>query len=476
MTSIRKGTSVGFGRSDWPAVLPVSLFCVVVIFGGLLQLALDLTGLAVPIQALARVALLAGAIPVLVVAKKYQQELAPVGVRLGAVMVFYSAVIAFLKDYFESSNLGDPAADFIFMYGIGALLLLVALVPLSARFRVAFFLLSALSIAFGLFQLGTQDLHLPLNYLESLGIVYENFVNNRVRVVSFFRSAPRFAEFLTILSLFVLAQIVRPPFEKTVRWRVALIVTYGLLVVLLFNTYSRAGYILFVASSIFMLYLVRRPSRRGQQSRIPALFFVLTAAGVGIVLAVLDKLPVDRAIFDMTSYRSRQSSWSVLTEQISNGSIVDLVFGLGDTARFARGDSRYYIIDNLTLALVLYGGLFALLCTAFLTVAVVRFAFSVRRLHGPVVEPWIAFLPCLWLEGFFVDNHNTLFIALLAMIGMVSAARRRSIPEATAKPESVGNPMVCADAIAEGLPDADPNRCRTEGAQGSASAPHWEAV
>lgn len=455
MTFVPKETSAGFGEYKWPATLPVSLFCLVVVFGALLQFVLDLTEFAVPIQALARIALLAAALPVLVIAKKYRHELAPFGVRLAAVMVFYSAVIAFLKDYFESSSVADPAADFIFMYGIGALLILAALVPLSARFRAAFFMLSSVSIGFGLLQLVTQDLHLPVDYLESLGLVYENFVNNRVRVVSFFRSAPRFAEFLTIVSLFVLAQIIRPTFENAIRWRVLLIVTFGLLAALLFNTYSRAGYILFVSSSIFLLYLVRRPARRAKGFRIPALYFLSAATGVGLVLALLDKLPVDRAIFDMTSYRSRQSSWSLLTERISNGSVSDLVFGLGETARFVRGDSRYYIIDNLTLALVLYGGLFALLCAVSLTIAVVRFAFSVRRIRGTAVEPWIAFIPCLWLEGFFVDNHNTLFIALLAAIGSVSAARRRSQLETVATLVHVANASDSVDAHAGALPHSD---------------------
>lgn len=425
MISVRPAAeTVSDAEDRWPASVRVSWFCLVVVFGGLIDLMLDIAHLNIPIQAIARIFLLASAVPTLIILRKDRRDLAPTSVRLASILIFYTAVISFVKDSFTSTSLSDSASDLVFMYGVGSILILAAVVPLSARFGRIFLLLTGASIGFGLFQLVTQTLNLPSSYLESIGLLYENFVNDRLRIVSFFRSAPRFAEFLAIISLVTLNEILRPSSQKSAQKGGALLAIYILIVVLLFNTYSRAGYILFLSSTIILLLFRRGSVRGGRGYGSLTSFLILFTAVASISLIALDKLPFDRSILDTTSYRSRQATWSMLSDQIGAGSFLDLLFGYGDTARFTRGNFGYYVIDNLNFALVLYGGVIGLAATVIMTGAVVRYAAAVRRLGALRLEPWIAYLTCLWLEGLFVDNHNTLFIAMIAMLGVVSSAKR----------------------------------------------------
>ena len=430
MTNVSR-TAIGDHLYDqWPASLRVSWFTLAVVFGGLIQLAFDFSGLSVPVDVLARVALLASAIPVLLVTQEKGRSVVlsgvvPPSVRLASALLFFSGAISFAKDAVESSNISHAALSVLFMYGIGGFLLFAAFVPLSARFRMLFLAFSGASIGFGLVQLVSQKLFLPPDYLTSVGLLYENFVNDRLRLVSVFRSAPRFAELLTFISLLILSQILLPSSARIARRRTLLLLTYGLVLILLFNTYSRAGYALFLSSSVVMLILMRNAAFEGRLWRFSS-YLVPAIGAAAAILILLGKMPFDSSILDDASLLARQASWSELFETIRDGSALDYLFGFGVTARFARGEFGYFIIDNLPLALFLYSGAVGLLAALFISIAAVRFAVLVRRVGGRTLEPWIAFIPCLWLEGSFVDNHNTLFISLIAMLGVVSSARRRN--------------------------------------------------
>lgn len=423
MTEVRKVAMGNEVSNKWPASLNLSWFTLIVVFGGLIQFAVDLSGVSFPVQVLARLLLVASAIPVFLVGHGQRGGLAPSSVRLAATLLFFSAIISFIKDSVESSDASDATLSFLFMYSVGSLLIFAAVLPLSARYGGSFYALTAVSIAFGLLQLFSQRLHLPSDYLETVGLLYENFVNGRLRVVSFFRAAPRFAEFLTIVSLALLYQILIPSSARLARSRGFLLLTYGIVVVLLFNTYSRAGYLLFLSSTILMAILIRNSVRQGRGLGRLGPFLLLATGGVATAVVALDKLPFDITILDTTSLQSRRNSWSRLFELIGEGSVWDILFGFGVAARFARGDVGYFIVDNVALALFLYSGAIGILTALFITAAAVWFAVSVRRMGARTLEPWIAFIPCLWIEGIFVDNHNTLFLSILAMLGFVSSVR-----------------------------------------------------
>ncbi len=434
MTDVRRTTIYDDIDDRWPASLRVSWFTMAVVFGGLIQFAFDFAGLSVPVQVMARVGLLASAIPVLFLTQEEERRslvltgVVPSSVRLASVLLFVSAVISFGKDALESSNISNAALSVLFMYGIGGFLLFAAFVPLSARFGKWFLILSGASIGFGLIQLVSQKLYLPPDYLKSVGLLYEVFVNGRLRLVSFFRSAPRFAELLTFISLLILYRILLPGSGRVVGRRVFLLLLYGMVIVLLFNTYSRAGYGLFLSSSVLMLILMRNAAFEGRLWRFSS-YLVPAIGAAAAIFILLDKMPFDSSILDDTSLQARQASWSELSNRVSEGSPIDYLVGFGVSARFARGEFGYFIIDNLALAVFLYSGVIGLFAAVFVSVAAVRFAVSVRRDGGQTLEPWIAFIPCLWIEGGFVDNHNTLFISLIAMLGVVSSVRRRNNSE-----------------------------------------------
>lgn len=409
----------------WPSALGVSLFCTVVVFSGLYQLVLDLTSVSVPLQVLARFCLLAAAVPVFVLVKRDGLPLAPSSVRAASIFMLLAACSSFAKDFGNSGDAVGPFADFVFMFGIGALIAIVAVIPLSARFGKIFAFSSVVCIAFAAFQLVTQNLHLPAGYLESVGILYENFVNDKVRIVSFFRSAPRFAEFLVIISLVLLKLILQPRQNGVWRSRAALAIAYVVVVVLLYNTFSRAGYILFLTSSALLMILTYRSVRGRRGVSIVHAYALMSSVALVGVLILAEKFPLDRAILDITSYRSRQQNWSMLTDRLATGSVPDFMLGFGEAARYARGDYRYYVTDNLVLTLMLYCGILGLIAVVAVTIATVRHACFVRRASKvSTLDPWIAYIPGLWVEGLFLDNHNTLFLALLAMLGVTASVSR----------------------------------------------------
>ena len=435
MTDVRR-TAIGDDIYDhWPASLRVSWFTLAFVFGGLIQIAFDLSGLSVPVQVLARAALLASVIPVLLMTQEKpsvvlpsvaRPNAAPPSVRFASTLLLFSGIISFAKDAIGRSDISHAALSVIFMYGIGAFLVFAAFVPLSARFGKLFIVLSGVSIGFGLIQLVSQQLYLSPEYQEAVGLLYESFVNGRLRLVSFFPSAPRFAEFLTIISLLILSRILLPRSDRLASGRMLLLLVYGVVIILLFNTYSRAGYLLFLSSSILLVFLMRDSGRDGGGIGRFGRYAALAMGGMTAIFVLLGKLPFDVSILDNTSLQARQDSWSELFIRIGAGSPFDYLFGFGISARFTRGEYDYFIIDNLPLALFLYSGAIGLFAGVLMSITTVGFAVQVRRAGAGTLEPWIAFVPCLWIEGIFVDNHNTLFISLIAMLGVVSSARRRN--------------------------------------------------
>jgi hypothetical protein len=91
-----------------------------------------------------------------------------------------------------------------FMYGIGFLTLFALFVPMGLSGIPLFTVFFAVCMGFGAAQVVTQDLLLPEAVKAGFGIQYEQFANGQIRAVSFFASAPRFAEMLVFVSLWLL--------------------------------------------------------------------------------------------------------------------------------------------------------------------------------------------------------------------------------------------------------------------------------
>jgi O-antigen ligase len=100
------------------------------------------------------------------------------------------------------------------------------------------------------------------------------------------------------------------------------------------------------------------------------------------------------------------------------------MLGTGTSARYSVLSSNYFVLDNVGLAIFLYSGLIGLLLFLLLYAQILWEAMRSRRTGGmPRWDPMIAFFACLLIEGMFVDNHNTIFVAMFAMMGMLTRDR-----------------------------------------------------
>ncbi len=315
--------------------------------------------------------------------------------------------------------------SFVFIYGIGILLVFSAIVPLQRSFRKPLLIVGDYLCDFWTAATGysVAVLTCGISTRDRLGL--RKFVNDRLRVVSFSDRRPGSLNCLVVISLLILNKLlVGDAVRGVARGRAFLWTGYITCVILIVNTYSRAGYVLFVTTSIVLVLSRRGYVRGGSIGRLGS-YLISVLAGGTVLLLALDKIPFDRSVLDTTSYISRQDNWASLIQRVYQGSVLDLFVGFGVSARFPRGDPRYFIIDNLWFALFLYGGILSLLGTSLMSVVVVRYALSVQRAGDRSLGPWIVLIPGLWVEGAFVDNHNTLFVCLLLILGLVSSAQRR---------------------------------------------------
>jgi hypothetical protein len=298
------------------------------------------------------------------------------------------------------------------MYGTSFSVVLFLFAPLTVQRTRGLAVFTVGAVTMGLVQFGTQSLNLPTWYLERLGIVFEDFVNGRLRVISIFASPPRFAEFLVFLLLCTQQELL----AKRVDLR--RLATAGLLLLLLYNTYSRAGYILWITATATQFVLNRRMLRQERRVGIISLTLFSTS-GIASLLAI-SHIRVDASIVDPTSLQARTLHWNSILEGFYGSGIGGLLLGTGRAAQFSRLSESYFAIDNVLIAVGLYGGLIGILAWCILYVAIFRSALRVGRLsNSPRMWPAIAFYSGLVVGGMFVDNHNTVGLVQAVLLGLV---------------------------------------------------------
>ena len=411
----------------WPRVVPAGWFVLTVVGSGLiLYVQIVLGGAQVPVQSLARVGLVGVAIGCWAFAVREKDFLDP---RLRAPLVAFVVVTAasLLYSAFRSQALGDALGEFGFMYSIGIFLSLYLLIPVVARFGQGFRLFCASAVAFGFLQAMRQDLFLPQSFLERFGIVFQTFVNERVRVLGFFASPPRFAELLVLVCALLQHSLI------TGKRRWLTMSAYLVTLWVLYNTFSRSGYVLFLSTLAIQLILMRRQFFGSDSGAVARFYALIAGAGAGLALLVAGRFPLDSSVTDTTSFAARQGHWSSLIDQLRGLGAFEVVLGTGTAARYSFLSSEYFVVDNVVLAMFLYGGVLGVLTFLWLFIRI----FSVAAVTAPRDRSrWdalLAFYVSLLVEGMFVDNHNTIFIVQFALLGMLAHDRilRVHAPTAT---------------------------------------------
>jgi hypothetical protein len=410
-------------RLRWPHVVPAGWFVLVVVAGGLITyLQESLGGVQIPVQSAARALLVAEVLIALAVSHRASRALPPsLSFPLG--LFILSAVVALAAAAGRGTPTSDAVGAFMFMYGTGVLLAVFLIAPVSVRLGLAFRAFCVVAVGFGLLQTYKQDLLLPVAFRDRFGIVYERFVNENVRVLSFFASPPRFAELLVLIAAFI-----QHGFITGRRRGPASVLGYLLVVFVLYNTFSRSGYVLFLSTLIVQMFLMRRKFLGSDGASRVRLYMVLVLLCGGMAMLVSGRLPFDSSVVDTTSFTARQGHWSLLYQQAQGLSVSELFVGTGTSARFSVLSNDYFVVDNILLAVLLYSGLFGLLCFLFLFARIARE--GVRAIGGGEArwEAILAFYISLLVEGMFVDNHNTIFTVQFALIGMLVWNRLSQAP------------------------------------------------
>jgi hypothetical protein len=393
----------------------VSWFALAVVFSSAILLLQILAGLdAIPATTLFQGLLFLQLLAILTSSRRPAYGPGSVAVLL----LLGTSVAALVHASIAETNTENLARSYLFMYSLGLASAVYVAGPAHVRLTKPMRGAIAAAIAFGVAQAVFDDLLLPQAFKDHYGIVYERFVNDRVRVLSVFPSAPRFAELLALVIVTSIgALLVR---ASRPAWRNAAIViasSYAL-----FHTYSRSGYILAALATFFLLLFIR-PTLRASGRRGPDLAYLTTGGfllGAAVYLAFAPS--ENLAIADSTSLEARLGHWTSLRDQFDTAGTSAYFFGTGRSA-FANILQRdYFVVDNVFYAFIYFAGFFGLAALAFLYLVALR---GLRRLHAeqPHLIPLTAFLCALPFEGLFLDNHNTLLLTLFIALGVINRYR-----------------------------------------------------
>lgn len=400
---------------NWPKSVSATWFIMMILAGGAIVIVQEFTGVSqVPVQLAGRFALIGIA---LVAALSHHRSPLPgvprLAISLFCVAMFGEAALSLVR--------GQPSSEvynsFQFMNGIGAFLALSLLLPIIVRPGLTFKLIAASAVAFGLAQVLAQDLLVPEGYREQYGIVWDHFVNGQVRSSSFFASPPRFAELLAILAGFLQFWIFTG--ERRLLVKIA-----GYLVVLfvLFNTFSRSGYILWIVLSVIQVICVAVSGTLARRVGSLKILIVLALLCLLAAVALSGAVPLDSSVSDTASFTARQGHWDELFDKFNSAGVIDTLLGTGNSAYHSFLSSDYFVVDNVYLAYFLYAGVVGVLAFIALCGGIIRMLLRLcsREPHGPWI-PLLSFFGGMLVEGFFVDNHNTVMLAAMVAVGMSSS-------------------------------------------------------
>jgi hypothetical protein len=400
--------------------LSVGWFVLLVVAGGLVGYLQDMVlGKMLPVEVVWRVLLLFQILFILAFCRIKTQPL-PGILTLPILLLSISMFITLILRLVDGDDVRMTLRAFYFMFGIGIFIIFMPFVPLvieRMRFFAAF---AVVTILFATFQVLSQEMHFSDSLRTEFGLQFDLFTNGRLRAVGFFASAPRFAEFL----VFILSWLL---FDMISKGRFALLklVMYGLCIWLLFNTYSRSGYVLFVGTTAMIILMKQRQifGARGVWGLLARVIGLFGFAGLMIALvAFVDFGSLE--VTNLTSFLARLQHWVILQERISNLTVLQYLFGSGNAAMYSRSELDYFVVDNLFLVLFLYSGFLGLLAFLLLFISTIMVALTeIRRHQEARILPVVALYVGLAFQGLFVDNHNTFFLTQLGIIAMIRANR-----------------------------------------------------
>ena len=412
-----KGVDRVVGRKN-----SVSWFVFVLVGGSAITLVqLSTIGLRVPLS-LAFQALLAFQ-AVLIFARRPFRVSTPGGVAPAVGVMLGGAFAVLLHAIVLGTPPDELRTSFLFMYGIGLVMIVFIAGPATVRLTTPLVALLIAAFVFGVVQMLSNDLLLPGNFKDHYGIAFERFVNGRVRVLAFFPSAPRFAEVVVFVLIYVIFSVIQGGRARKLRVIVAVI-----FMVLLYNTFSRSGYLFFISALFFLLIQGRaRLSTRSDGKPAVTYYAMMTALVLGGLYLALSSAVSDLAVGDSTSLDARFSHWTALKEQFNASGSSAFFFGTGKSAHANFLESDYFVIDNVFYAFGFFGGLIGLSTVLWLYWRTLRTLLRARSLH-PEVIPLVALLSALPVEGLFVDNHNTLLLVVFISIGVLNRYAHEDAP------------------------------------------------
>lgn len=393
--------------------MPVGWFVLLMLAGGFLSSVQSLTiGLILPIEIGIRVLLVLQFIIVIFI-KTGQHPSLSFAVKFGVIVFGLSMMSTPLLSLYLGMDGLLVLRTMYFMSGIGILLVLGFFVQINISGGAAFRLFALACILFGSLQAFSQNLLLTEQVKAAFGLQFELFSNGQLRVVSFFASAPRFAEFLVFCMLYIFFQCVHQ--RKPIFFSLVLFAVCGWL---LYNTFSRAGYVLMISGLLSALILSRRKLLGPANSFVwLSRLFILFCIVLGLVAfnSLIDIGAL--GINDQTSMFARISTWMFEIEGLWQLSPIQFIFGTGEAPLFSRSEADYFAIDNLFLILLRYSGLLGFLSFLFMYIVLLDYAWRRWIAHNdPFLGCLIAFVIGLAFESIFVDNHNTLYLVMFVIL------------------------------------------------------------
>ncbi|MFE4955959.1 hypothetical protein ACFRCW_18100 [Streptomyces sp. NPDC056653] len=337
---------------------------------------------------------------------------APVGLASAICAMLGGAFVAIVHAVISESNNGDLFTSFLFMYSLGLAMIVFVAGPATVRLTRSMKVLIVAAFTLGLAQALSNNLLLPQSFKDEFGILYENFINDRTRVLSFFASAPRFAELTVFVLIYTVFGMIQGTRRTVIRSGATVLLLY-----LLYNTFSRSGYLLFATSLIFLLLYCHSTLSKRWDGR-PSLAYhgILLVLLLGALCFAFAPSVKELAITDSTSLESRHSHWNELKDQFVAEGAGAYLFGTGRSAHANILQAEHFVIDNVFYAFVYFGGIVALGTVVCLYWRTLRALLRARTKH-PEAIPLAALISALPVEGLFLDNHNTLLITLFMAIG-----------------------------------------------------------
>jgi hypothetical protein len=189
---------------------------------------------------------------------------------------------------------------------------------------------------------------------------------------------------------------------------------------ILFNTYSRSGYILLASAAIALVAIYSLHAKiLTKPYHYVGFIFIATASIQFFIYLAQDINFFSYNVFDSTSLSARIDHWSQTIRSIQDYGIADILLGSGTAALFSRSELEYFVVDNMFISIFLYSGAFGLISILVFYGMVLRFGvIKFGICNSPALLSLLALSLGMLVEGLFLDNHNAFFIVCTTIIAL----------------------------------------------------------